>query len=652
MKRLLLSLGIAVMSALFALNQPALAQIPTGCSTVAIGSTTPWPGYVYSLNCAGTAGNSDASTMESAAGQNAPGAAYNNLAGSASHLVNAGYYSTGLYLFLFQTPAAYKTALGSDAATVPAGAFAVTKFDSNNVPMHIAVFRQNSAGTDNPSIGSATVYQVGVALDSLLGYVTTDGVLTYPNPTVSPTTGFGSEYTYDWKQINAITPQCGNGGLFTGQTDPSKSGTVYICDGTDGQGSGLNSGYSGKTNQAILAQILPGSFGSQSALWAQEYEEAYGPLVSPIYYYMGKGFSCSTKYQNIMVNYGRNPQAADFNGSSCPTTSLPAASDCTRVFSSLSGRVEGQFGFGNVFDCGTGQGSNIANQMDKLGTLNSSSVTTATQQTLKSANTYLYLFPTTAAYNTIFKGRVQLDTGIGSNPGTTLHYHNAAYSAVIQQPTGLKNPLDEQDLLEVSDHELGHGVDIALSYQSGSSLFGLATQNDLINLDFTVVGSSQTNSTRRNPCQLTGYTGPLVGVIDPSTITQQNPNGSPYCSNGVLNNPNKYGATLIHLILRPLGGGSVTTYTAKGPLGDQTYPGGWAENFAQSYRDEAVGDTGGDGLSNELDGVVANGYFPCSAHNGYLAYIYTGTYTITAANLPSSCSTAVPAWFTTLLKTN
>jgi hypothetical protein len=109
---------------------------------------------------------------------------------------------------------------------------------------------------------------------------------------------------------------------------------------------------------------------------------------------------------------------------------------------------------------------------------------------------------------------------------------------------------------------------------------------------------------------------------------------------------------LIHLILRPLGGGTVTRYTPSGTIGDLNYSGGWGENFAQSYRDEAFGDTNGDGLSNVLDGVVANGYFPCSAHNGYLAYIYTGTYTVTSANLPAACSVAVPAWFTTLLKTN
>lgn len=676
MKRLLAAFGLALTALTFGLgSQPASAvPIPTNCAQVAPGATTSWPGYIYSLNCAATTGQpaTDAQAMEQAAGQN-PGAANNNLASSAFQRTDpnvANYFARGLYLFLYETPSAYTTALGSDAATVPAGAWGVTKLDpTNKIPMHIAIFRTNSAGVANPSIQNSTAYQIATAFDSLLGYVRNGGFVTLPYPILSDSVSYTDQYNYDWQQINAITPQCGPNGLFTGRTDPSKTTTTYICNGTNGQGSGLNTGYSGN-NQTILAQILPTIFKNAQTLWSAEYANIHYPT-APYYYYLGKGFACTAKFQNIVTNYGRQPVATDYP-SGCPTTFI-VHTNCIRIFSALPGRIEGQFGYGNVFDCGpgtggtigTGQGSNVATALSKLGQIQvTSDVTTAIQKTLITGYGFVHLYTDADAYHAaVQQAAVFDDTALGNDTGTTTPYKKVLYANVMHSTLdSAGNPViyNTAQTIENADHETGHLADFALNQRSSRlTIFGTTlAYNDIAKLDYLLpLGNTEAASTPRLPCSTTQdptVQGPLVGVIDQTTITPTNPNGSPYCNGAGGFNNSTYNGHLTHeVLLMSSNFGNIGSFTPPQTIGDVAYNGGFAELFAQAFRDRASFDTGGGGLGIGVDGIWAKnaGWLACSAGHAvlaetsaYLGQIYNGS-TNPTTGFPSGCTTAIKAWF-------
>jgi hypothetical protein len=233
------------------------------------------------------------------------------------------------------------------------------------------------------------------------------------------------------------------------------------------------------------------------------------------------------------------------------------------------------------------------------------------------------------------------------------------YSVVLEGPQGFA-PFTLTQFVEVGVHETGHAADMALGSQSASTGFNTAMVNDLLTLDFTAVGVDQNHSTARIPCKTSGYTGPLVGLVDPATGLQFC-NGSGGFTAGdpfAGNNPATGKPWLMHEILRDsrINGNYFFSKQPMGTIGDQQYPGGWAEWYAQSFRDVAYADTGGSTAYPVSDGVVLNKYLVCTAGttqtngvtlDGWLSQVYQGQFAPVLP--PATCNQMIPTWFLTLI---
>jgi hypothetical protein len=678
MKRLLTAFSLLLMAFMFVGNPPANAQtipsLPSGCQIISGTSTSAWPDGNYSGNCAGSTYANDADSMISA---------LNNI--QAYAVENLG--KQGVQYFLFKSPASYKTALGSNAATVPAGAWSVTKFDSNNRPIHIAIFEQNSAGVligNSPADGSGishyTVRESGRAVDTMLGYINYRGMIQLPYSSISTgsATEFYAQVQADWTYVNSRS-NCGTNGIFVGQTDPRNGD--YIC-ANNGQGPGLASGYSG-SNQAIITEMIPDVFTNSNDIWSEEYAvRRSGAIQSLDIYLIGftNYFNCSYQYQNIVEQEGRKPVNGDMSGTTdggtaCPNLTALTGGYCTQVFSQPGGSNDHSYPeYGYIFYCGTAS-ENTANQMainlGGLGKLGGTVSNPHIKTTLWKQNSYVYLFQSPTEYKTITTDAGVYDAPLPTSPTPNAFTYpdEGIWYSVVFAGTSTASLLTD-----IATHELGHVDDFTSSTQQSAEHtpydFDNAMQNDWVRLDYSKVGTTRADSTVQGPCAVGG---PLIGAIDPATISDSNPDGSLFCTGTggytandpfAGNNPNTGKPYLTHEILQdPRVDGQLVTIGGKQyPYGDSLYQTdspslgspvhvalpGWREWFAQDFAIQAQSDTGATSDRPELYVIVKqNGYFACTAvaTKGWLYSVYTGA-TVT---MPTTCLAAnLPSWWTTI----
>jgi hypothetical protein len=169
---------------------------------------------------------------------------------------------------------------------------------------------------------------------------------------------------------------------------------------------------------------------------------------------------------------------------------------------------------------------------------------------------------------------------------------------------------------EVTAHELGHGLDFQYWNAKGTGTLSNRpsysptyldfVMNDWINADYSVVGATQAQSTKRAPCGDSNNNGPLTGVYDKSTLSY-------YCTNGMLTNPTLYANKTTSEILA-----LSSDYT--GLFAPKTDPNtgaiiGWPETYAQAfaYSDYTYQNIGN--LANvanpTFDTYIGDGSMPC-----------------------------------------
>lgn len=190
----------------------------------------------------------------------------------------------------------------------------------------------------------------------------------------------------------------------------------------------------------------------------------------------------------------------------------------------------------NYFDCTTAGGSNTAQEAAAIAVADAKP---SIRTLLGTFDVQLYTFSTLSDAEAKF-GLSQLD-----NPPTanSIGYTYAALG--LPPPPGpsiysLTYPppgFVPQQLQETATHELGHAIDQANTKSgtlvSDDTTYKAFVNNDLINLDYSVIGSNDKTSTYRDPCA--GANAPLANVLDATA------GNTPYCTNGALTNPNKYG---------------------------------------------------------------------------------------------------------------
>jgi hypothetical protein len=218
------------------------------------------------------------------------------------------------------------------------------------------------------------------------------------------------------------------------------------------------------------------------------------------------------------------------------------------------------------------------------------------------------------------------------------------YSALLTQPFG--TALTDPQMAESGAHEIGHAVDYlkGWSTNSGSANFNVAIQWDFLDLDY----NNRDQTDPKKPCGGTDkkgnpYSGPLVNVVDPTTAKQ-------FCNGQTLES--KWGTQNATTILRTSSVGSdYWNYLAAGKVGQENYPGGWSEWYAQAFAIQVNQKTNGGGIAIVQDQVVANTFFQCTAGtgssgtiHGFLWYIYNST----ALGLPTTCTSKLPTWWTPL----
>jgi len=588
--------------------------------------------------------------------------------------------ANGVAFYLFATPQDYADSASSlglgTAETVGQTDFGVTHFNSQNVPVYSAVFLVNKTG-ESANISRATGQQVGRALDYLEGYIKNGGIVPPQNLRMSDTgtqtwaSIYLSELNADYRSASLSIAPCGSGGLFTGFADSTYPGPNYICDGTNGTGNALSSGYSGLNNQAVLHKAWPTIYpaagappaGGLTGMFAEQYDVLYigndkmtRGRTADIYQ---ANFTCSNFFVKWVGDHANLPNNTEVpTGCVVPTNTTT----CQKIFNG-----DGHFPDGNVSNCIlAGQYSTYAetlfSSLLELGRRGQPSSYTAIKAELTTSQSNVYVFPDSTTYTNAFNAAgVAATQWLSGEAGTTYHWVNLIYTIDLQAPQGFA-PFTPSQFVEVGVHESGHAVDIGLGFasQSANSKFDTAMINDLITLDFTAVGSTQANSTPRKPCNTSGYTGPLLGIIDPTT-------GNPFCngSGGFTtgdtfagNNPATGKPWLMHEILRDsrINGNYFFSKQPASQIGDQQYPGGWSEWYAQAFRDVAYADVGGSGAYPVSDGVVLNKYLVCTAGttqtngvtlDGWLSQVYQGQFTpVLPAN---TCNQNIPAWFHTLI---
>jgi hypothetical protein len=673
MRRLLSVCAFALLVLGFAVPQAAHAQA-VNCVPVNNGGGSSWPTN-YTFDCTGSAQIApDANTM------------YSQLESNWESNNELTQFHTSFYLF--NTPANYQTYAAAHGLTyVAPGAkdFGVTFTDANNVPVYSAIFEKNSAGTvigASTNVVVAVAYEKGKSVDYLDGYITQGGVIQPPNVTVSNFALFTANLANDFTELNKATNNpCfanGSGGLFTARLD---STGAQICStdpgGNPGQGAALTAPYLNLNNQNVLKKAWPqyyttGTAAGNHAFYAEEFTSFFNaglPVGAnfPFQFH----FACTKYVTTYIGSKGYLPPTVDANRPvGCTAPTVAQVTYCSKVFQGTPTGAPANFpatiGFGRVLDCVTpgaahqlgGTFDTFASRLTKLGAAGTVAPTEPLQASLISANAYVYLFANNAAYQTAFIP-VAGATNVGNYASAiagTYKYDNIWYTILLTV-----NFQNASGMAFTAAHELGHTFDDsrpaanpASAQPSSTAQYALAMQHDWLDLDYASYPTPALPTapfTLRLPCVAAGpYIGPLVGVIDPSTITPQNPNGSLFCNNGLLVNPGKYGADRVSAIIRDpsVFGGNANyppLYQAAGGAGTYAALAGWREWHSEALAIRATADVQGIPYWPLFSQVVGNGYFACTAGSANTSWAYREYTTGNAVTSGYPCQTALPAGY-------
>jgi hypothetical protein len=637
------------------------ATVPTGCT---LGGSGSYPAdHVY--YCAG-ATSSDAGLTSNALSLGSLEASELKSAFEPSPAV------PGVPFYIFGTPAQYRTAIPAGASPDDNYSFGAVTFEAvTHRPLYVAIFKQDSESTpkSNPAIGNWSFFYGARAADALLGYMANGGVELTPYANMSATTAkfsdFNKQLAVDLTAFDLLSP-CGSSGVFYEQQDPrltTAAAPVYICSTPiglpGGSGATLNAGYSG-LNRTILQTIWPHAFGlgtpgyyAEISAFIQNAMDSSATPSKDHYLTIGAtSFACSKSFLVSVNQQGVLPTTVP---TGCPAMTTHTV--CKKQFDNSS-----KFpGDGYIFNCVAPfdtTANTISSYEDRLNV--------SAQTVFRSGSTFQYVFLDMATYASTFTAAgVPLDSYSAGTAALTYAEPNVVYNVIAKTVGG--SAIDLSQLTEIAVHELGHTFDYLKLWttQSANASFNTAFLNDLLSLDYDVVGATQALSHPRNLCNLSGYVGPLVGINDPRTANASYPNGQPFCASGAFtagdpfatNNPATGKPWLAHEVLRQ---GMITGFYwfSRQPSGTTfgyvNYPGGWLEWYAQSFHYVSFPDTGGSGGAQVPDGVVLNNlYLPCTAgaianrnsFDGWLAQVYKGL----AVALPTTCTTAVPAWFSALI---
>jgi len=589
----------------------------------------------------------------------------------------------GVRFFLFTNPQDYIDSAASLGLTLvpftPAldaddYTFSVVHFDANKVPVYVAVFKTNKVGrTFSNAIRNGTATGAAKAADYLHGYIKNGGILPPVNYRLSDTgAGFRSMFEKllekDYATINALLP-CKDPvslarGFFSQFSD--KDG-VFICNGTNGDGTALSSTYAGLSNRQALNKawphiypLAPGGIGvAPAGYYAGFFAELYAARVASSSdtvttgqtqdAYFGKGFECTAWFAQTTPNQGlltnaNIPPSCTTAPSADPT--LLMTTKCKKLFSVTTG----QFPNGNVFNC-TNPSTAIAQQvqmkLDGLGRLGGpTQQITNIKSEFSRIRTQVFVFTDASAYNAAFTAAGEPILSLagavaGTYPNSTMWYTVVLNTFFV----------GSEEAAYTTMHELGHAFDFRPTQQSSLASYDLAMQHDWLSLNYRAFPG-----TKVLPCAsvaANGYKGPFVGVTDPST-------GNPFCSGTTLEAKWNFGQPgsayqVVSDILRDptVYGPNAFTPPMYQPTIAGTYgfnsgltrTAGWREWHAEALAIRAQSDLISTPVISIYSQMVANGYFTCTA--GPVSWAQT-EYTTGAAPVTPPCQTAMPGGWVTI----
>ncbi len=243
---------------------------------------------------------------------------------------------------------------------------------------------------------------------------------------------------------------------------------------------------------------------------------------------------------------------------------------------------------------------------------------------LRDKHYQLYYFSDAAAYNTFFSDNE--GTFIG---GLTFEFLTEGGSLVsnifAQGPDEANNIVtwDSNQLAEVAAHETGHAMDIVYDNYTQKSNFVTYVLRDLVNFDYSVVGSDRNSSTPREPCTV------FAGATFYNPINQQRVN---ICTGGVLHS---------FLASNTNSNSEILTYMDSGiwsgPMSDPPF---YFETQAQIFAFRLVGAKGARPSTDQVLSNSGGSYFPCM--KSLADYVRSGG---DNPPVPGACGTA-ESWYT------
>lgn len=193
--------------------------------------------------------------------------------------------------------------------------------------------------------------------------------------------------------------------------------------------------------------------------------------------------------------------------------------------------------------------------------------------------------------------------------------------------------LTQEQVQETTAHELGHGVDFTYGQnnQSNNDTFVADAQNDLIQLDFSSVGTVG-HRTLRAPCSTTN-TAPFDGVVDLQT-------GKQFCNGAVL-------ATTTYRTMTNSKILSVANPEIFPPVTPVTYDELYAQTFAYQLSVKLASIAPASSFQTPANGVFAR-TVPSQTYK-YFACTQTWTANVLPANpqlTPPGYCTKATSWYT------